>query len=190
MFDNGATPVVEKRSRGLILDVDEQAMTSTLLHQYTHPKILAASQGSMQPLENGNVFVGWGEMPRVSEFRRSGHMVFDAVLGEKYESYRAFRLPWTGTPAQAPAIATARDRDRLTAYASWNGATGVHGWQLLAGTQANGLRPGDEHAFERVRERAAREGRTRPVRRGAGARSRRDAAGTVERWSRCRRISS
>jgi Arylsulfotransferase (ASST) len=141
VFDNGATPVVEKRSRALILDVDERAMTSTLLHQYTHSKILAASQGSVQPLENGNVFVGWGEIPRVSEFHRSGRMVFDAVLGEKYESYRAFRLPWTGSPAQAPAIATARDRDRLTVYASWNGATGVHGWQLLAGMQANALLP-------------------------------------------------
>ena len=141
VFDNGATPVVEKLSRGLILDVDEQAMTSTLLHQYTHPKILAASQGSVQLLENGNVFVGWGEIPRVSEFRRSGEMVFDAELGEKYESYRAFRLPWSGLPAEAPALATARDRDLLTAYASWNGATGVERWQLLAGPQASSLSP-------------------------------------------------
>ncbi|MGH2904422.1 MAG: arylsulfotransferase family protein [Solirubrobacteraceae bacterium] len=151
VFDNGATPAVEKLSRGLILDVDERAMTATLLHQYTHPKILAASQGSMQPLQNGNVFVGWGEIPRVSEFHRSGHMVFDAELGEKYESYRAFRLPWTGLPAEAPAIATTRDRDRLTAYASWNGATGVHSWQLLAGAQADALRPiagTRSHGFE------------------------------------------
>ena len=139
VFDNGATPVVEKRSRGLILDVDERAMTSTLLHQYTHPKILAASQGSVQLLQNGNVFVGWGEIPRVSEFRRSGQMVFDAVLGEKYESYRAFRLPWTGLPAEAPALATVRADDGLTAYASWNGATEVESWQLLAGAQANAL---------------------------------------------------
>jgi hypothetical protein len=141
VFDNGATPAVEKRSRGLILELDERAMTATLLHQYTHPKILAGSQGSVQLLENGNVFVGWGEIPRVSEFHRSGHMVFDAELGEKYECYRAFRLPWTGLPAEAPAIATTRDGARLTTYASWNGATGVHSWQLLAGAQANALRP-------------------------------------------------
>ena len=136
VFDNGATPAVEKLSRGLILDVDEQAMTSTLLHQYTHPKILAASQGSVQLLENGNVFVGWGEIPHVSEFRRSGEMVFDAELGEKYESYRAFRLPWSGLPAEAPALATARERrpadrlrqlersDRRRALAAARGRTG------------------------------------------------------------------
>jgi hypothetical protein len=141
VFDNGATHAVEKRSRGLILDVDERAMTATLLHQYTHPKILAGSQGSVQLLQNGNVFVGWGEIPRVSEFHRSGQMVFDALLGARYECYRAFRLPWTGVPAETPAIATARDGEELTTYASWNGATGVERWQLLAGAQASALRP-------------------------------------------------
>jgi hypothetical protein len=140
IFDNGATPAVEKRSRGLILELDERAMTATLLRQYTHPKILSGSQGSMQLLANGNVFVGWGEAPHVSEFDYSGRMLFDAVLGKKYQSYRAFRLPWTGLPAEAPAIAVTGAGRRRTAWASWNGATGVHSWQLLAGTQANAMR--------------------------------------------------
>ncbi|HEY3829402.1 MAG TPA: arylsulfotransferase family protein [Solirubrobacteraceae bacterium] len=141
VFDNGATPAVERLSRGLILDVDERAMTVRLLRQYTHPRILAGSQGSVQLLPNGNVFIGWGEAPHVSEFHHSGRMVFDAVLGEKYESYRAFRLPWSGLPAEAPAIAVVRARRGLTAYASWNGATGVYAWQLLAGEQPDALRP-------------------------------------------------
>jgi hypothetical protein len=141
LLDNGATPAVEKLSRGLILDVNEQAMTATLLRQYTHPKILSGSQGNVQLLANGNVFVGWGEVPRVSEFHHSGRIVFDAVLGEKYQSYRAFRLPWTGLPAEAPAIALAGHGGSLIAYASWNGATDVHTWQLLAGRRAGDLRP-------------------------------------------------
>jgi hypothetical protein len=140
IFDNGATPAVERLSRGLILDVDEQAMTTTLLSQYTHPKVLAGSQGSVQLLPNGNVFVGWGEVPRVSEFHRSGRLLFDAILGDQYESYRAFRLPWTGLPAEAPAIALTRRGRDLTAYASWNGATEVYAWRLLAGTSADTLR--------------------------------------------------
>jgi hypothetical protein len=140
VFDNGATPAVERRSRGLILNVDERAMRTTLLRQYTHPQILAGSQGSVQPLPNGNVFVGWGEAPRVSEFHRSGHMLFDAVLGEKYESYRAFRLPWSGRPAELPAIAAARAGHTVRAYASWNGATDVSSWQLLAGPREDELR--------------------------------------------------
>jgi hypothetical protein len=82
------------------------------------------------------VFVGWGEVPRVSEFDRSGRIVFDALLGEKYECYRAFRLAWTGIPAEAPAIALSGAGRTLTAYASWNGASEVRGWQLLAGDSA------------------------------------------------------
>jgi hypothetical protein len=139
VFDNGATPAVEKLSRGLILDVDEQAMTATLLRQYTHPKVLAGSQGSVQLLPNGNVFVGWGEVPRVSEFHHSGRLLFDAILGDKYECYRAFRLPWTGLPAAAPAVALTRRGRELTAYASWNGATEVRTWQLLAGVGTDAL---------------------------------------------------
>jgi hypothetical protein len=64
------------------------------------------------------------------------------VLGEKYQSYRAFRLPWSGLPAEAPAIALSRDgRAGTTAYASWNGATSVRAWRLLTGRQAATLTP-------------------------------------------------
>jgi Arylsulfotransferase (ASST) len=139
VFDNGATPAVERRSRGLILDVDEQAMTSSLVRQYTHPGVLSGSQGSVQRLSNGNVFIGWGEIPRVSEFDESGRLIFDALLGSKHQSYRAFRLPWSGLPAQAPAIAVHGTRSRPTVYASWNGATGVHAWRLLTGPAPNSL---------------------------------------------------
>jgi hypothetical protein len=141
VFDNGSSPAVEKLSRGLILDVDEQAMSATLLHQYTHPGVLASSQGSVQLLANGNVFVGWGETPRVSEFDHAGHILFDAVLGSEYECYRAFRLPWSAQPAEAPAIAVAGDAGSRTVYASWNGATEVHRWQLLAGGPSGALQP-------------------------------------------------
>ena len=151
IFDNGATPAVEKLSRGLILDVDEQAMTATLLRQYTHPRILSGSQGSVQLLANGNVFVGWGEVPRVSEFDHSGRMLFDAVLGEKYQSYRAFRLPWTGLPAEAPAIAAGRPRrqtDRLRELERSDRRRTR--WQLLAGRAGRRSATGVEHALARV----------------------------------------
>ncbi len=148
VFDNGATPAVERLSRGLILDVDERAMTATLLRQYTHAGVLAGSQGSMQPLANGNVFVGWGEAPRVSEFDAAGRLLFDAVLGEKYQSYRAFRLPWSAQPAEAPALALTRRGREVSAYASWNGATDVHAWQLLAGPNLESVASARAHSFE------------------------------------------
>jgi hypothetical protein len=141
VFDNGATPAVEQRSRGLILDVDEARMKASLTASYEHRGVLAGSQGSIQLLGGGNVFVGWGEIPRVTEFDRGGRIVFDALLGREYESYRAFRQPWTGLPAEAPAIAV-RGTDRAaTVYASWNGATEVDRWQVLAGESEGALRP-------------------------------------------------
>ncbi len=141
VFDNGATPAVERLSRGLILEVDQESMTAKLADEYVHPKILSGSQGSVQLLTNGNVFVGFGEAPHVSEFRRSGELLFDAVLGSDYESYRAFRLPWHGRPAQAPDIATTRRAEGLEVYASWNGATEVSRWQLLSGDHQSRLAP-------------------------------------------------
>jgi hypothetical protein len=141
VFDNGATPAVEKLSRALILALDEQAMTASLVRQYTHPPILSGSQGSTQLLPSGNVFVGWGETPRVSEFDRSGRIVFDALLGHRYQSYRAFRLPWSAQPAESPAIAVRGSTSDRTVYASWNGATEVARWQALAGARAGAMTP-------------------------------------------------
>jgi Arylsulfotransferase (ASST) len=141
VFDNGATPAVERRSRALILGVDEAALKAELVSQYSHPGVLAGSQGSVQLLPNGNVFVGWGEVPRVTEFDRAGRIVFDALLGASYQSYRAFRSEWSGTPAEAPATALRLGRDRATVYASWNGATGVHSWRLLGGADQNSMQP-------------------------------------------------
>ena len=97
-------------SRGLILNVDEQAMMAALVRQYTHPKILSGSQGNVQVLPNGNVFIGWGEVPRVSEFDRSGRMLFDAVLGEKYSPTGPFACPGAACPRTLPAIAAHRRR--------------------------------------------------------------------------------
>jgi hypothetical protein len=142
VFDNGATPAVEPLSRGLVLALDETAMQAELIHQYTRRGVLSGSQGSVQELPSGNVFVGWGEVPRVSEFSRDGRLLFDALLAAKHESYRAFRMPWQGAPASSPSIAVQTPgRSRATVYASWNGATEVRSWRLLGGDSPNSLRP-------------------------------------------------
>jgi hypothetical protein len=54
-------------------------------------------------------------------------------------SYRAYRFPWSGTPWNKPAL-TAAGGSHPTAYASWNGATNVAYWQLLAGSSPSSLR--------------------------------------------------
>ena len=48
-------------------------------------------------------------------------------------------LPWAGIPRDRPAVAASDGTD--AAYASWNGATEVARWQVLAGPAAGQLKP-------------------------------------------------
>ncbi len=142
IFDNGGVPMVHSQSRGIVVAVDSQAHTDTLLEQYEHPNALeAGSQGDMQALANGDWLIGWGAQPYVSEFAPDGTMVFDAQLPAKTESYRAYRFPWNATPAQPPALAVSSANGRLQVYASWNGATNVAGWRVLGGAGPSKLKP-------------------------------------------------
>jgi hypothetical protein len=136
LFDNGAgPPVLRKRSRGLVLGVDETAKRVRLLRQYEHPgRISAFNQGSTRVQPNGNVFVGWGAAPVFSEFSPGGRLLFDGRLTRGKGNYRAIRERWSGRPLTRPAIAARRTRGgRVLVWASWNGATEVARWQVLAG---------------------------------------------------------
>lgn len=142
VFDNGGVPMVHSQSRGIVVSVNEQGREEALVGQYEQPKGLeAGSQGDMQPLANGDWFIGWGAEPYVSEFTPGGTMVFDAQLPAKTESYRSYRFPWSATPAEPPAIATSASSSGLTVYASWNGATNVARWQAIGGSSPEHLTP-------------------------------------------------
>jgi hypothetical protein len=142
VFDNGALPKVHPQSRALVLAIDQQTNTASLVAQYEHSKpLLAGSQGSVQVQANGNVFVGWGAEPFFSEFSASGQVLFDAHMHGSYESYRAYRFPWTGAPTQRPAIAVraAHGNAPEIVYASWNGDTRTASWRVLGGHSARSL---------------------------------------------------
>jgi len=96
IFDNEVNPKpVRPWSRVIWLKLDPSAKTATLIRSLDHPDHLSVlSQGSAQPLENGNTFVGWGEPGRFSEFDSSGRMIFDATLPKGYDTYRAYRFRW------------------------------------------------------------------------------------------------
>jgi hypothetical protein len=142
IFDNGGVNK-DKQSYGLVIELNTTDMTATLVRDYTHPeKWRAASRGNMQMLLNGNVFIGWGSESVFSEFSRDGELLFDASFPPLVESYRAFRFPWSGYPSDDPAISVeAGSDDKVTLYASWNGATEVATWQVLAGPNPEMLEP-------------------------------------------------
>jgi hypothetical protein len=67
-------------------------------------------------------------------------MLFDAHFPPHDESYRAFRFAWTATPAHPPTFALQPGGAGAgVVYASWNGATGVSSWRLLAGASASSV---------------------------------------------------
>ena len=142
IFDNGASPKAHAQSRGIVVSVGQPGGPVTLLTRLTHtPSLLAESQGNVQALPNGDWFVGWGQEPYFSEYTADGALLFDAHFPLGDESYRAFRFPWTGTPAHPPTFAfqPGTATTASTVYASWNGATQVAAWRLLAGSDASSL---------------------------------------------------
>ena len=139
IFDNGAAPPVEKFSRVLRLRVDMAAKRVTLVKSYRHPlRLLVPFEGNAQFLPDGHVFVGWGGVPYYTEFARNGTVLLDVRFGrlrgritgpnQDADSYRAYRFVWHGHPTDKPAIAVQGGK----AYVSWNGATEVRTWKLLA----------------------------------------------------------
>jgi hypothetical protein len=105
------------------------------VREYTHPdKQYADAAGNMQVLPNSNVFVGWGRALAISEFDEDGELLFDLRISPEHRSYRAFRLAWSGKPLDQPACVAQRTSEKeLEVYASWNGATDIAAWEVLAG---------------------------------------------------------
>jgi hypothetical protein len=145
LFDDEAGPPFEApASRALVLKLDLRHRSAAVLRSYRRPgnHTLAQSEGSVQQLPGGNVFVGFGSTQFFSEFSATGKLLFDASLPVDDGSYREFRFPWSATPTTRPTVAVRRTSPtRVAVYASWNGATTVARWAVLAGPTPSALEP-------------------------------------------------
>ncbi|KAJ5677630.1 uncharacterized protein N7477_003263 [Penicillium maclennaniae] len=115
-----------------------------LLERFEAPGkgLLSTSQGNTQILPTGNVFIGWGENPSVSEHTADGSVVYFASLKDYHAmNYRAFKWTWTATPSISPNIfAQASSSDTpVTLWASWNGATEYNGWNFYGRESSSDL---------------------------------------------------
>jgi hypothetical protein len=165
-FDNGAFPQVHPQSRAIEVTLDMTSMTATLARGYQHQNpLVAGSQGNVQALPGGDWMVGWGQAGYLSEINSTGQVLFNAHLPPDWESYRTYTLPWTGQPVQPPAVAVVPPSASSgssgagslggtggaggssgagggpVVYASWNGATEVASWRVLAGSSPRTLAP-------------------------------------------------
>jgi hypothetical protein len=142
-FDDGSNPPEHPQSRGVRIALDFKTHQARLRFAYTHPepRLLAASQGNMQTLPDGSVVIGYGAVPQISEYAAGGALLFDAHLPLDMTFYRAFRFPWRGRPLSPPEVLANQNNtgEATTVHASWNGATEVSAWRVLAGSDPGSL---------------------------------------------------
>jgi hypothetical protein len=142
-FDDGSNPPIHSQSRALRIKLDLRTHRASLVSVYTHtdPPLLAASQGNMQTLPDGNTLVGYGGVPAISEYAKDGSLLLDAHQPLDMSFYRAFRFPWSGRPLSPPAVLAGLNNtgEETIVHASWNGATGVASWRVLAGQHPGSL---------------------------------------------------
>jgi len=144
VFDNGSDPPKEKQSRGLVLDPNLSNHTVTLVKQFVNPSktLLASSQGDMLTLPGGNWLMGYGGLPNFTEYDSSGHVLLDGTLGKNVQDFRTYLFPWSGQPTGQPSVAAAPGSGGTVAVSvSWNGATQVASWRVLAGASSGTLAP-------------------------------------------------
>jgi hypothetical protein len=142
VFDNGSDPPKEKQSRGLLLDPNVSAHAVTLVKQFVNPSrtLLATSQGNLLSLPGGNWLMGYGGLPNFTEYDSSGHVLLDGTLGKSVQDFRTYLTPWSGQPTTAPAlIARPGVGGTIAASMSWNGASEVASWRVLAGASPGAL---------------------------------------------------
>lgn len=138
VLDNGGGSGLALRdyTRGLVLALDETAMTVTLVKEVrrTPNDIFSQSQANYQELAGGHDLIGWGSHPTATEFDATGTPVWEVRYPDRVQSYRAFRQEWTGVPTQPPTTAVQESGpDAYDVHVSWNGATEVAGWEVLTG---------------------------------------------------------
>jgi Arylsulfotransferase (ASST) len=138
VFSNGSIEV-SARNTGERYQVDQRR--GAVVRAMRAPPTSAFVDGAYSQALGDGARLTTDGLGNVSEASADGALLFAAHLPAGEVSYRALREPWSAQPRQAPAIA-ARASDGATAvYASWNGASTVDSWQLLAGSKSDRLAP-------------------------------------------------
>lgn len=133
-------------SRGLLISLNEEDMTASLVAHYDHPRgEYAPKRGNMQIMENGNVFMGWSERALHSEHSPDGTLLMEAIMVPDWiGSYRNFKFPYVGRPNTTPdaiSVAYMQDEERkdnpiTKVFVSWNGDTEVRKWRLYGSSNS------------------------------------------------------
>lgn len=149
-FLNNASDELEQEedtSAALFVQLDTSAspMTARVIGRYNRPDGgLTRLRGSVQPLPNGNVFVGWSEQGFQSEHSPDGKVLMQSTFAStRFSTYRSYKFPFIGRPNHPPDLVAAvygtEEADLTTIiHVSWNGATDVASWKFYARASHNG----------------------------------------------------
>ncbi|KAI4161697.1 MAG: hypothetical protein LQ342_004705 [Letrouitia transgressa] len=150
LFDNaynGITARDSDSSSGKVIRINTATRTAELLVQLNFPDppttpFLSSDGGSVQALDGGNYFVGWGSNAYVTEHSPNGNCIYVANFGSgsSAASYRAFKGPLQDILAGSQVnddsllpdvFAYAHNTSAPTmVYVSWNGDHYTESWSI------------------------------------------------------------
>lgn len=147
-FDNIAPwsmDAPKRESHGIKLMLNVEKRVAVVDVDFLHlEQTFTASEGSMQVLENGNYFVGYGAVSKYAEFAPNGTLLCSAhyaPLGIENDdtgqgalgSFRIVKQKWIGWPEEPPQFKIVGQE----MHVSWNGATELRGWRLDGKTRGS-----------------------------------------------------
>jgi hypothetical protein len=92
--ESSGTPLLPY-SRAVYVTLNFHTKVATLVQSDNQPEGQSApAEGNAQTTLNGDLFVGWGTLPYISEFSPRGQLVWNAEFPAGVNTYRAYRLPW------------------------------------------------------------------------------------------------
>ena len=98
-FDDESGGNLLGSSRVVTVRLDLSTRVATLVKSDDQPEgKVAELMGNAQTTPGGDLFVGWGSLPYISEFSPSGKLLFNAELPAGASTYRAYLLSW-GPPS-------------------------------------------------------------------------------------------
>jgi hypothetical protein len=94
-FDDESGGNLLGASRVVTVRLDLATRVATLVKSDDQPAgQVAQVMGNAQTTPGGDLFVGWGGLPYISEFSPTGKLLFNAKLPAGVSTYRAYLLPW------------------------------------------------------------------------------------------------
>ena len=137
IFDNNWNMFAQPQQPAHVLTVHLNMATKTAVDvghiYYSGPTMYAGSQGDTQLLPGSHILIGWGAGSDITEVNANRQQIFDAQYSNAFNTYRAYKMPWVGTPATFPTVSMHTVGGKKQVDVVWNGANQVARWRILSG---------------------------------------------------------